>query len=717
MDIAITSTDFSAIFDHTLSPVVVFDTTFKVVACNQAYEKMLNTKRSTIIGHYLTDVLSSGNDQQDQDLIDSFNSVIASKQPVRIPFIRYDIPNATVVNDNKSDERYWAVVNTPILDEHGAVKYILNQPTDITELVQAREKQELIPLSGATDASQFELGLSFLDLLYKERARVHELFQQAPGFVCILTGKNYTFEMANKAYVDLFAHNKNIIGKPLAEAMPEAVEQGISVLLDEVCATGKPFFARAMEYQVYPDGPDNPKTIYIDFIYQPIRDANDEISGVFVQGYDVTEAHNLNQKVSYQATHDPLTGLYNRREIDHRSQQLQSQPGPHALIYIDLDHFKIVNDRSGHHAGDELLLQVADALKQVTDNGLLARIGGDEFIFLLENCSLTKAKTLARRAARHINDIAFYWQKSRYSITASMGIAEFGSAIDTSYTDALSLADSACFLAKDKGRDRIQVNHPDDADMHQQHKDMDWATRLKEAMREDRIVLYAQNIIKLSRVDQVHHKEILSRLVDKDGTIVPPGAFITAAERYGLIEQLDRHIIRKVFQSIVQLQENQQTVPHFFINVSGISLSNPSFKGFIEALLREFMHVDGTKICFEITETAAVANLNRTAKMMNHINKLGIKFALDDFGSGVATFDYLDKLPITYIKIDGAFVTDLKTRPIGEAIVQSIQNIAQIMGVKTIAECIEDVELIPHLRKLGINYGQGYGIHRPEPLL
>jgi len=696
MDVAITSTDFSAIFDHTLSPVVVFDTTFKVVACNQAYEKMLNTKRSTIIGHYLTDVLSSGNDQQDQDLIDSFNSVIASKQPVRIPFIRYDIPNATVVNDNKSDERYWAVVNTPILDEHGAVKYILNQPTDITELVQAREKQELIPLSGATDASQFELGLSFQDLLYKERARVHELFQQAPGFVCILTGKNYTFEMANKAYVDLFAHNKNIIGKPLAEAMPEAVEQGISVLLDEVCATGKPFFARAMEYQVYPDGPDNPKTIYIDFIYQPIRDANDEISGVFVQGYDVTEAHNLNQKVSYQATHDPLTGLYNRREIDHRSQQLQSQPGPHALIYIDLDHFKIVNDRSGHHAGDELLLQVADALKQVTDNGLLARIGGDEFIFLLENCSLTKAKTLARRAARHINDIVFYWQKSRYSITASMGIAEFGSAIDTSYTDALSLADSACFLAKDKGRDRIQVNHPDDADMHQQHKDMDWATRLKEAMREDRIILYAQNIVALSQVDQVHHKEILSRLVDKDGTIVPPGAFITAAERYGLIEQLDRHIIRKVFQSIVQLQENQQTVPHFFINVSGISLSNPSFKGFIEALLREFMHVDGTKICFEITETAAVANLNRTAKMMNHINKLGIKFALDDFGSGVATFDYLDKLPITYIKIDGAFVTDLKTRPIGEAIVQSIQNIAQIMGVKTIAECIEDVELIPH---------------------
>jgi len=245
MDVAITSTDFSAIFDHTLSPVVVFDTAFKVVACNQAYEKMLNTKRNAIIGHYLTDVLSSGNDQQDQDLIDSFNNVIASKQPVRIPFIRYDIPNATVVNDNKSDERYWAVVNTPILDEHGAVKYILNQPTDITELVQAREKQELAPLSNATDSDKFELDLSFLDLLYKERARVHKLFQQAPGFVCILSGKNYTFEMANNAYIALFAR-ENIIGKPVAEAMPEAVEQGVLVLLDEVWATGKPFFARAM---------------------------------------------------------------------------------------------------------------------------------------------------------------------------------------------------------------------------------------------------------------------------------------------------------------------------------------------------------------------------------------------------------------------------------------------------------------------------------------
>lgn len=710
------SPEFARIFDHILSPVVALDTSFAVVTCNQAYEKMVNADRKDIIGHCLTDVLTSGNAEQNQALTRSFNNVLASKQPDRISFIQYNLPNTVVTNLNKSDERYWAVVNTPILDEQGNVQYILNQPTDITELVILKESSDLTPFKPKKDNQQFELGISFLDLLYKERTRIHELFQQAPGFVCILSGKNYTFETANEAYLNLFAR-KEIIGKPLADAMPEAIEQGITSLLDEVCQTGEPYFAKAMEYLVYPVNKTEPNKIYIDFIYQPIRDANNQVSGIFVQGYDVTEAYNLNKKVSYQATHDPLTGLFNRRELEQQSTRLQRSKGPHAIIYMDLDHFKIVNDRCGHHAGDELLVQISEAIKQLNNTGLLARIGGDEFVMLVENCSIDKATAIAKSLSQQIDAIDFYWDKNRYSITVSIGIASFGTSIDTSYTDALSLADSACFLAKDKGRDRIQISHPSDSDIHQQLKDMDWTTRLKEAMREDRITLYAQNIIGLDGIEKVQHKEILSRLIDKDGTIVPPGAFITAAERFGLIEQLDRHIIHKVLRTIVAIQNSREPVPQLFINTSGITLSNPDFKSFIEGLLQKYPDVDPHKLCFEVTETAAVANLNRTAEMMQQITELGIKFALDDFGSGVATFNYLDKLPIKYIKIDGDFITNIKTRPIGEAIVQSIQNIARIMGVQTIAECIEDKELIPHLHNLGINYGQGYGIHIPAPLL
>ena len=719
MDVNQPDVDFASMFDASLSPVVVVDTQFTIVACNKAYELLINTKREDILNQPLFDVLSSSDPDQDNALIQSFNNVIESRQPDRIPFIRYDVPRAVHgsldKNRYKSADRYWAVVNTPVFAADGSVKYIMNQPSDITQLVQLRDKN-MSPLLGIEfTPEQFDQQISFFDLLYKERSRIHELFNQAPGFVCILSGKNYIFEMANKAYIDLFAH-ADVIGKPLIDAIPKVEEQGIIALLDEVCLSGEPFFANAMEFLVYRDDEHEPRQIFIDFVYQPIRDGQDQVTGVFVQGYEVTEAHNLSQAMMYQATHDPLTGLFNRRQVEQQSKVLELQPGPHALLYLDLDHFKIINDHCGHNAGDELLTQVAQILTQQTPECLLARMGGDEFLLILENTDREQAEALAQRISQAIADIAFYWDGNRYSITASIGISRFGTSVGKRFNDGLSRADSACFLAKEKGRNRIQIHHVDDNDVVQQLRDMDWFSRLKEAMREDRIQLWAQNIVALNSPDQVSHKEILSRLVDTDGTVVPPGAFITAAERYGLIEQLDRHIIRKVFQSIVAMQQQNQSVPRLFINASGITLSNDSFVGFIKELTTEFPTVDATKICLEITETAAVANLTHTAMMMDKIAELGIQFALDDFGSGVATFNYLDKLPVKFIKIDGEFITNIRSRPIGETIVKSIHAIAQITGVETIAECIEDPELIPYLHELGIHYGQGYGIHRPASL-
>lgn len=712
--------DLPSIFDSTLSPMVVIDADYKILICNKAYEALINTSRDEILGKAIFEVLSSGDPKQDEELNSSFQNVINSGQPHRIPFLRYDVPRAVNGQFKKgrfqSADRFWAVINTPVLAEDGSVKYIMNQPSDITQMVQIRDKN-LSSLFGVEVAPElFDQQIGFFDLLYKERARIQEIFHQAPGFVCILSGKNYIFEMANNAYVELFAQS-NVVGKPLVESIPRVEEQGIITLLDEVCQTGTPYFANAMEFFVYRDNEPEPLQVFIDFVYQPIRDAQDNITGVFVQGYEVTKAHNLTLAVSYQATHDPLTGLFNRRKVEQQSELLQQQPGPHALLYIDLDHIKIINDHCGHHAGDELLKQVSEVLEKLTQEHFLARIGGDEFLVIMEDADTDHAIDLANIITQSIADILFCWGTHRYSITASIGIAKFGTAVNQTFNEGLSNADSSCFLAKDKGRNRIQVHSIDDEDVYQQLKDMDWVSRLKEAIREDRIQLWAQNIVALDNPDIVRHKEILSRLIDVDGTIVPPGSFIAAAERFGMIEQLDRHILRKVFTSISLMQRNNQEIPRLFINASGITLSNLSFIAFIKSLLSEFPEVDVNKLYIEITETAAVANLNRTAEMMTQLSELGLNFALDDFGSGVATFTYLDKLPIKFIKIDGEFITHIRTRPIGETIVQSIHNIAKVMGVLTIAECIEDPELIPYLSNLGVNYGQGYGIHRPAPLV
>ncbi|MFC3281436.1 EAL domain-containing protein [Pseudidiomarina halophila] len=709
-------TDYKKVFDNSLSPVVVFDTSFSVVTCNQSYEKLVGLKKTSMVGRTLLDALNSGNDEQNEQLLASFRRVIESKQPDRIPLLRYDWQSPGESGNSAGESRYWAVVKAPVLDDQGNVEYILNQPSDITELVNLKDKNYPSSLGITNSNDQFDQHISFLDLLSSERARIHELFKQPPGFICILSGDDYRFEMANQAYTELVAQY-DIVGKTLVEAIPKVEEQGLVALVDEVVRSGQPYSAHALEFYAYPEGETKPRKTFVDFIFQPITDTSGKVTGIFVQGHDVTEAHNLTQTVSYQATHDPLTGLFNRRELQKRSTELANKKGSQALIYLDLDHFKIINDRCGHNAGDELLVQVADALQKETQRGFLSRVGGDEFIMLLPDYTADQALGVAEALSQCINDICFFWDGHRYSVTASMGIAEFGSSIGISYTDALSLADSACFLAKDKGRNRIQVSHSSDADIYQQLKDMDWVSRLKEAMREDRIVLYAQEIVALSHPETACHKEILSRLIDVDGTLVPPGSFITAAERFGLIEQLDRHIIRKVCQTIVTMQESGTAIPKLFINTSGITLSNPDFKDYIQQLLVDFPSVNPQNLCLEVTETAAVANLSRTAVMMQQIAELGINFALDDFGSGVATFNYLDKLPIKYIKIDGGFITNILTNQIGEMIVQSIQNIAGVMDVATIAECIEDTALIPHLQSIGIDYGQGYGIHKPAPFL
>lgn len=570
-----------------------------------------------------------------------------------------------------------------------------------------KSKNGVVGLSWTDNSDNYQL-----HRLEQERLRLSQLFQQAPGFNCVLQGNQHVFELANQAYLTLIGRS-NIIGKPIAEAIPEIVSQGFVEMLDQVFLSGEAFVGKAIPVQLQRNSDQEVEFIYVDFVCQPMFDDHHEVVGIFMQGYDVTEAHLLTQQIHYQALHDPLTGLFNRREMSNFSEILERTEGTHAVLYLDLDHFKIINDRCGHNAGDELLIELAQVMAEIEHNGRLARVGGDEFVILVQQCTPVIAVKIAEDFLHTINDYTFVWEGQKYSVGASVGIAFFSGDTGYDYARALAAADSACFLAKDKGRGRILIADPSDSDVKQQSRDMDWVNRLKNAMRDDRIILFGQRIVALGDPDKLLYQEVLSRLLDESGDLVAPGAFIIAAERYGLIETLDRHILNKVF---ARLHEDNQCNLRLFVNVSGITLSNPSFADYLDELLLRYPNVNSASVCIEITETAALTNIKRTAEMMTKIRERGFEFALDDFGSGVATFSYLDKLPISFVKIDGDFIQNVQQNPVSQAIVSSIQHIAQVMSLVTIAERIEEPEMLEHLHSLGINLGQGYAIHRPEPL-
>jgi diguanylate cyclase (GGDEF)-like protein len=555
---------------------------------------------------------------------------------------------------------------------------------------------------------------SALPSAHLDRSRLEQLFQQAPGFICVLRGPTHIFELANDAYYQLVGH-RQIIGHALARVLPEVVSQGFLDKLDRVYSTGQPFVGRALPIQLQRLVGGTLEQSYIDLIYQPIFDNERQVTGIFVQGNDVTEAHLLALEVTYQAAHDSLTGLYNRREFAKRTQSIGGS-GPHALLYMDLDHFKIVNDRCGHAAGDKLLLAVADVFTECSDQeDVLARLGGDEFALVRRECAPEDAILLANRLRTAVKELSFIWDGKRYGVSLSVGVVCFGDAAKLDFEEALALADAACFLAKQKGRNRIQFTALSDEEVTFQQREMDNATRLKQALIDDRIELYSQRIVPLQPESQYKTScEVLTRVRDVDGTLVLPGSFIPAAERFGLIEDLDRCVIQKVFMHLQHPSTRAEGA--YFVNLSAVTLSSSGFEEFIEDLVNKCPEVEPAKICFEVTETAAVADMRRTARAMQGLIAQGFRFALDDFGSGMASFSYLQHLPVQFIKIDGDFVRSVLDSAPNAAIVEAVVKVARSMQIATIAEAVENVDLIPELRCMGVDYGQGFALHRPQPL-
>jgi diguanylate cyclase (GGDEF)-like protein/PAS domain S-box-containing protein len=432
------------------------------------------------------------------------------------------------------------------------------------------------------------------------------------------------------------------------------------------------------------------------------------------------------KRLAWQASHDDLTGLVNRREFERRLElalsDARTDGGEHCLCYLDLDQFKVINDTCGHGAGDELLRQVSALLRMhIRSTDVLARLGGDEFGLLLNHCLLENASRVANVLRQSLSDFRFVWQDKSFTVGVSIGLV----AIDIDSKDlasTLSAADAACFAAKNKGRNRVHVYQIDDSELAQQRGEMQLASQITKALEENRFCLYYQTIVPIANADSHgEHYEVLLRLYDETGNLVPPNLFIPAAERYNLMHLVDRWVIDTLFSSQKEHYrqawercQNQGDRSLYAINLSGSSINDDQFIEFVREQFALYQ-IPPQVICFEITETVAITNLSKAVQFIQELKQLGCYFSLDDFGSGMSSFTYLKNLPVDYLKIDGQFVKDIVDDPTDLAMTEAINRVGQVMGIQTIAEFVENDAILDKLRILGVNYAQGYGIAKPRP--
>lgn len=450
----------------------------------------------------------------------------------------------------------------------------------------------------------------------------------------------------------------------------------------------------------------------------PILDNDEKYSGVVVQMQDVTEQKYIQEKISYQARHDLLTGLVNRYEFERELQRLidniHQSGASHAFCFCDLDQFKVVNDTSGHEAGDELLKRVAILLQEsFRHNDVVARLGGDEFGVLMENCDLRHAKIAAEKVRSKIEALRFSWGNEIHSIGVSIGIVAINTE-NCDFTEILKGADAACYTAKDAGRNQVHAYEIGDEKVAKREGEIAWLTEINSALAYDRYELFGQLIVPVSDPQLKPHVEVLLRM-RHNGKLVSPSIFLPAAERYGVATKIDQWVIDTVFEKLQKQPGIFSGVSSLMINLSGHSIGNHKL---LDSICKELSQgdTDPRFINFEITETAAISNISDAHRFFEQVKAFGSSFSLDDFGSGLSSFAYLKTLPVDYIKIDGMFITDIHTDKVVRAMVKSINDVGQLMGKQTVAEFVESQEIFSVVKELGIDYAQGYAISVPKPL-
>jgi diguanylate cyclase (GGDEF)-like protein/PAS domain S-box-containing protein len=548
-------------------------------------------------------------------------------------------------------------------------------------------------------------------LVENDLCKLYHAMDNSPNFIFI-TDRNGIIEYTNRKITETTGYSsEEVVGKT-----PRIFSSGLSIdshkILWDTISAGQVWRG------VLRNQKKSGELYWARESIAPVINSEDEITHFVAIQEDVTEALQLTEKLAHQASHDALTQLINRQEFDRRLERVVALTGnssaKYALCYIDLDQFKIVNDTCSHAAGDELLRQISKLFSAVIRrNDTLARLGGDEFAILMENCPLESAVAVTDKIHQAVEQFQFFWQDKSFRIGVSIGLVMVdlcngGSDIH------MKQADMACFTAKEAGRNRTHIYRSDDKALVQHHGEMNWVVRINNALEQDLFCLYAQDIVPLG-VGEGEHCEILLRMKDRNGNIVSANAFLPAAERYQLATKIDRWVIRNVFDYFTEHGKRLERLSLCSINLSGSSLSDPHLLGYIES---EFVRtaMPPAKVCFEITETAAIANLTLATDFMRSLKGYGCKFSLDDFGSGLSSFAYLKHLPVDFLKIDGFFVKDIEHDSVDLAMVKSINDIGHVLGKKTIAEFVENQVILQTLNGLQVDYAQGYFTGKPKPL-
>ncbi|TCK18327.1 PAS domain S-box-containing protein/diguanylate cyclase (GGDEF)-like protein [Thiogranum longum] len=541
-------------------------------------------------------------------------------------------------------------------------------------------------------------------------ARYQTLYENAPDIYSIVNARG-EFESINRTGAEMLGYEVDeLVGQPATMVIhPEDCERVIAYITERFA---DPVEKNGLEYRkVRKDGS-------VLWVHQRVSlDPDTSQPRMLVLCRDISEQHELRKQLSYQATHDELTQLINRREFDARLRRMlaasMNTSDHHVLCYLDLDQFKVINDTCGHSAGDELLRQVASLLsRQIRSRDTLARLGGDEFAILMEHCPLEQAEILANRIREMIEDFRFQWKARRFSIGASIGVVPVQHS--GSVEDVLSLADSACYEAKQLGRNRVHVFRPGDRAIIGKVGDGRWASRITEALDNDAFSLFAQEITPCCGTKGGQHIEILLRLRDNE-VMVNPGAFMPVAERYNLSGKLDQWVLDQAMTWFENHPDALAELEVCSINLSALSLCDDAFRNY--ALERiDGSLVPASKLCFEVTETAAISNISQATQFMLALRNQGCLFALDDFGSGLSSLAYLKDLPVDIVKIDGAFIRNIANSEVDRMMVKSICEIARMMNMKTTAEYVESEESLQVLRETGVDFVQGFHIGHPIPL-
>jgi diguanylate cyclase (GGDEF)-like protein/PAS domain S-box-containing protein len=584
--------------------------------------------------------------------------------------------------------------------EKGALDYLIKQQIVSNLLIKA--------LRYATDRTHTLMALKASEAKYRE------LFQNVTAgvFQTSLDGK---FLSANPAMVRLLGYDteEELLGLDIAKEVymyPDSRDNWSRTILEKGEIRNSELVLRKR---------DGTKIVVLENA-QAVRSHTGEV--MYFQGAltDITEAHEQSKRLSYDASHDALTGLINRREFELRVERAMEDrkvdKTEHAVCYMDLDKFKVINDSCGHVAGDELLRQLGAVLHaRVRQGDTIARLGGDEFGVLLNHCTRENAILVSKNLLRAIRDFKFAWNQRQFPVGASIGLVP----IDDSFanvTDVLSAADAACYQAKDRGRNQLHLYEPKDQTQGHYSGEIQWASRVKKALTNDEFILDIQPIIPVKPSARgSRYLEILVRMRDENGRQIPPGAFLPTVERYNLMGQLDSWVLKHTLAELSKESANLGAIGRVFINLSADSLLDSHFALNLSTILKQ-SQVPATKLCFEVTEASAMTNLTKANATINAVRELGCQFALDDFGTGVSSFAYLKALNVDYLKIDGAHIRDLANDKSDYEIVRAITHVGHALGREVIAESVESKRVLSALQEIGVDFVQGYTLAPPRPI-